>query len=69
MKHYLSPIIKAIILGILLFLFDLIIDNVYEPMHYAWTSIILAVFIELSQYLESKGWNSWSKIISLFKRK
>ena len=57
---------RAIILYIICILgnvcIDLVFDELKAPGHYAITGLVFTVLVMLLDYLDSKGWNSWSKL-------
>ena len=48
---------------------DIVIGKNHPFLDYAIQAIIFIVVFGLGTYLDDKGWNSWKKIRSLFKRK
>ena len=68
-KYFLKAIVPAIVFTGIYFLIDIAIGNNRPLGDYATQTIIFIVVFGLGTYLDDKGWNSWSKVISLFKRK
>lgn len=68
-KYFLKAIVPAIAFSVIYFLIDIAIGKNHSFLDYAIQTIIFIVVIGLGTYLDDKGWNSWKKIGSLFKRK
>lgn len=68
-KYFLKVIIPAIAFTVIYFLIDIIIGRNLLFGDYAKQTIIFIVIFMLGNYIDDKGWNSWKKIRSLFKRK
>ena len=69
-KFFLKVIIPAIAFTVIYFLIDIIIIGRNLLLgDYAKQTIIFIVVFMLGNYIDDKGWNSWKKIRSLFKRK
>ena len=68
-KYFLKAIIPAIAFTVIYFLIDINIGRYLLFGDYAKQTIIFIVVFMLGNYIDDKGWNSWKKIRSLFKRK
>ena len=68
-KYFLKAIVLAIAFSVIYFLIDIAIGKNHPFLDYAIQTIIFIVVFGLGTYLDDKGWNSWKKIGSLFKRK
>ena len=66
--YFLKAIVPAIAFTVIYFLIDTFIGNNRPFLDYAMQAVIFIVVFGLGTYLDDKGWNSWKKIISLFKR-
>lgn len=66
-------LIKAVVFAVasigIYVLLDLIFGHLDSFRDYLVQAIILGVLFVLFDYLDKKGWNSWKKVGSLFKRK
>ena len=69
MRYFLKAIVPAIVFTIIYFLIDIVIGKKHPFLDYAIQTTIFIVVFGLGTYLDDKGWNSWKKIGSLFKRK
>ena len=68
-RYFLKAIVPAIVFTVIYFLIDIAIGKNRPFLDYAMQAIIFIVVFGLGTYLDDKGWNSWKKIGSLFKRK
>ena len=68
-RYFLKAIVPAIVFTVIYFLIDIAIGKNRLFLDYAMQAIIFIVVFGLGTYLDDKGWNSWKKIGSLFKRK
>ena len=68
-RYFLKAIVPAIAFTVIYFLIDIVIGKNHPLLDYAIQTIIFIVVFGLGTYLDDKGWNSWKKIRSLFKRK
>ncbi len=68
-KYFLKAIVPAIAFTVIYFLIDIAIGKNHPFSDYATQIIIFIVVFGLGTYLDDKGWNSWKKVGSLFKRK
>ena len=68
-RYFLKAIVPAIVFTVIYFLIDIAIEKNRPFLDYAMQAIIFIVVFGLGTYLDDKGWNSWKKIGSLFKRK
>jgi len=68
-KYFLKAIVPAIVFTVIYFLINMVIGKDYPFSDYATQAIIFMVVFGLGTYLDDRGWNSWKKVISLFKRK
>ena len=67
-RYFLKAIIPAFVFTVIYFLIDITIGKNRPFLDYAMQAIIFIVVFGLGTYLDDKGWNSWKKIGSLFKR-
>ena len=68
-RYFLKAIVPAIAFTVIYFLIDIVIGKNHPFSDYAIQAIIFILVFGLGTYLDDKGWNSWKKIRSLFKRK
>ena len=68
-RYFLKAIVPAVVFTVIYFLIDIAIGKNRPFLDYAMQAIIFIVVFGLGTYLDDKGWNSWEKIGSLFKRK
>lgn len=68
-RFFLKAIVPAIVFTVINFLIDIAIGKKHPFLDYAIQTVIFIVVFGLGTYLDDKGWNSWKKIGSLFKRK
>jgi hypothetical protein len=66
--YFLKAIVPAIAFTVIYFLIDTVVGSNRPFLDYAMQAVIFIVVFGLGTYLDDKGWNSWKKIISLFKR-
>ena len=70
MKNYfIRAIVSAVAYTIVYLLLDLIFGNMHSFREYAVQAVISGVLFGLFYFLDDKGWNSWKKVVDLFKRK
>ncbi len=70
MKNYLvKAIASAVAYTVIYLLLDLIFGNMHSVREYAIQAVVFGVLFGLYSFLDDKGWNSWKKLGSLFKRK
>ena len=70
MKNYVvRAIVSAVAFTIVCLLLDLIFGNMHSVREYAIQAVVFGVLFGLFGFLDDKGWNSWKKVGSLFKRK
>lgn len=70
MKNYLVKAIASAVAYIVIYLLlDLIFGNMHSVREYAIQAVVFGVLFGLYSFLDDKGWNSWKKLGSLFKRK
>ena len=70
MKNYfIRAIVSAVAYTIVYLLLDIVFGNMHSFREYAVQAVIFGVLFGLFNYLDDKGWNSWKKVGSLFKRK
>lgn len=67
-KYFLKAIVPAIAFTVVYFLIDTFIGKNRSFLDYTIQAIIFIVVFGLGTYLDDNGWDSWNKIISLFKR-
>lgn len=68
-KYFLKAIVLAIVFTVIYFLINMVTGKDYPFSDYAIQAIIFMVVFGLGTYLDDRGWNSWKKVISFFKRK
>ena len=68
-KYFLKAIVPAFVFTVIYFLINMVTGKDYSFSDYAIQAIIFMVVFGLGTYLDDRGWNSWKKVISLFKRK
>lgn len=59
----------AFIIGAMLLCDAFIFDGLKPYWHYIAQAIGLGILLPITFHLEDKGWNSWKKVWSLFKKK
>ena len=70
MKNYfIIAVVAAVSYTALSLLLDLIFKNIHSTREYVISAIIFGLLYGVYGYLDDKGWNSWKKVGSLFKRK
>lgn len=70
MKNYIiRAIVAAVAFTIVYLILDLIFGHLHSVREYAVQAVIFGVLFGLFGVLDEKGWNSWKKVGSLFKRK
>ena len=70
MKNYfIRAIVSAVAYTIVYLLLDIVFGNMHSFREYAIQAICFGVLFGLFSFLDDKGWNSWRKVGSLFKRK
>lgn len=67
-KYFLKAIVPAIAFTGIYLLIDIVIGKHRPMVDYATQTIIFIVVFGLGTYLDDKGWNSWKKVLSLFRR-
>lgn len=68
-RYFLKAIVPAIAFTAIYSLIDIAIGKNHPFLDYAIQAIIFIVVFGLGTYLDDKGWNSWKKFRTLFKRK
>ena len=68
-KYFVGAIIATVAFTIIYLLLDLIFGDIHSFREYAVQAVIFCVVWCLGRFLDDRGWNSWKKIGSLFKRK
>ena len=70
MKNYIiKAIVAAVAFTVVYVILDLIFGHLHSFRDYAVQAVIFGVLFGVFGILDEKGWNSWKKIGSLFKRK
>ncbi len=70
MKNYfIRAIVSAVSFTIVYLLLDLIFGHMHTVREYAVQAVVFGALFGLFGFLDDKGWNSWKKVGSLFKRK
>ena len=70
MKNYfIRAIVSAVAYTIVYLLLDIVFGNMHSFREYAIQAVVFGVLFGLFSFLDDKGWNSWRKVGSLFKRK
>jgi len=70
MKTYIiKAILAAVAFTVVYVILDLIFGHLHSVRDYAVQAVIFGVLFGVFGILDEKGWNSWKKISSLFKRK
>lgn len=70
MKNYIiRAIVSALAYTVIYLLLDLIFGKMHSFREYAIQAVVFGVLFGLFSFLDDKGWNSWRKVGSLFKRK
>lgn len=70
MKNYfIRAIVSAAIYTVIYLLMDFVFQNEHSVLEYVVQAVVFGVLFGLFSYLDDKGWNSWKKVGSLFKRK
>lgn len=70
MKNYfIRAVVATVSYTVFCLLLDLIFKNLHSVREYVISAIIFGLLFGLYSYLDDKGWNSWKKVGSLFKRK
>ena len=70
MKNYsIRAIVAAVAFTIVSLLLNLVFGKMHSFLEYAVQAVIFGVLFGLFSFLDDKGWNSWKKFGSLFKRK
>lgn len=65
-----SNLYVALFTQLVLAAFDHLYFNETKPfMHYVVAFVLLFILISVGSWLDMKGWNSWSKVVGLFKKK
>lgn len=60
----------ALFTQLMFVIFDYFYFGEIKPMtHYVIAFILLSFVLSVGSWLEMKGWNSWSKVFGLFKKK
>ena len=67
--YFIRAIVSAVAFTIVYVLLDLVFRDMQSFREYAVQAVIFGVLFGLFDYLDDKGWNSWKKVGSLFKRK
>ena len=70
MKNYfVRAIVSAVAYTVIYLLLDLVFGKMHSVREYAVQAVVFGVLFGLFAFLDDKGWNSWKKFGSLFKRK
>ena len=70
MKNYfIRAIVSAATYTVIYLLMDFVFQNEHSVREYVVQAVVFGVLFGLFSYLDDKGWNSWKKVGSLFKRK
>ena len=70
MKNYsIRAIVAAVAFTIVSLLLNLVFGKMHSVLEYAVQAVVFGVLFGLFGFLDDKGWNSWKKFGSLFKRK
>ena len=70
MKNYfVRAIVSAVAYTVIYLLLDLVFGKMHSVREYAVQAVVFGVLFGLFVFLDDKGWNSWKKFGSLFKRK
>ena len=68
-KYFIRAIVFMVGFTIAYLLLDFITGEMQSFHEYVVHAVILGVLVGVGWYLNDKGWNSWKKVGSLFKRK
>lgn len=71
MKEYIiNAVLYGIFFSVMIMLFDYLFgDGLQTCRYYIIASVFYGILMSLAHYLDDRGWNSWSRILGLFKNK